>query len=159
MTGLILSVLFAAAPFDPTTVLFDGLSDLSCPTKEGGFTYQALMGRYAFSVYTDSKGYPTHVYRLKDLCSGPETSKSAGCNAPVLPQGRELWDSAEPSAPELKDRDSNCARQGWGWETHNPTPYDVESFANGSRTTLALKTYKITPPHPGMRWRQTPCFS
>jgi hypothetical protein len=122
-------LLAAGAPFDPSTVSFDKTSDLTCP--DSGFAYQARVGCSTFHIFTDPAGTPVHVYRLKNDC------------AAAAPQG-QLWDRAEPAGPGPASGVSNCGRQGWGWETNNPTPGIIEQvFAQGSDYTLKLPKIRV----------------
>jgi len=145
MTPLILTALLAAnAGFDPASFWFDRTSHLDCPAKEGGFAYDARVDRYVFAVFTDAAGAPQHVYRVKDECAGGAAGKQpASCARPPAPAAKALWDKAEPADPSRTARTAACGRQGWGWETKNPTPYDEETFADGADYALAVKKLKV----------------
>jgi hypothetical protein len=145
MSLLILTALLAAnAGFDPNSFWFDRTSNLDCPAKEGGFVYEARVDRYVFEVFTDAAGVPLHVHRVNDECAAAPAGKPApSCARAPAAAAKALWDKAEPAGPSRASRTSACGRQGWGWETNNPTPYDEETFADGTDYTLSVKKLKI----------------
>lgn len=139
------ALLLGAPAFDPTTP-FDAVGAISCRPSDGGFEYAAWLDRYRFVVSTDARGVPLRIRRFQDLCTAPpEPNSTLRCDKPASAEAQALWARAEPVVPVKPGATVNdeCARESWGWETGNPTPYVEEAMSPGNRERFEAGTLKL----------------